>query len=148
MDKEISIHAPSRERQRLGTGGVEDIIHFNPRSLAGATPWSGTRTISLAISIHAPSRERLALLFIEHLKCLYFNPRSLAGATAEGRDLKCLEAFQSTLPRGSDATQERPQHMPGISIHAPSRERHLQAYWLKIMTDISIHAPSRERLDG
>ena len=75
----ISIHAPSRERpvltsikrrskkfqSTLPRGSDEggcipgwDSIHFNPRSLAGATIYSSNKLHAPHISIHAPSRER------------------------------------------------------------------------------------------
>ena len=58
--------------------------YFNPRSLAGATCSVTSSTgFSTKISIHAPSRERLEVLGVE-------NPALL---------------FQSTLPRGSDASR-------------------------------------------
>ena len=100
--KQISIHAPSRERQ---------IRWF----------WFSRAS---CISIHAPSRERQSFLSRTFFTFLfqstlprgsdrvmpqlwlprtYFNPRSLAGATQS--NLACL------------------QHL-NISIHAPSRERH------------------------
>ena len=57
---EISIHAPSRERQSAMTIGCQRQSDFNPRSLAGATcqDGAGRRT------------------------AVHFNPRSLAGATS------------------------------------------------------------------
>ena len=76
----ISIHAPSRERRSGGCarrgqrtfqstlprGSDQEayeqnilILHFNPRSLAGATLDSLYLDLSTKISIHAPSRERL-----------------------------------------------------------------------------------------
>ena len=77
-----------------------------------------------------------------------------------------LPAFQSTLPRGSDAALTRQANVEIISIHAPSRERlgHINNKMLissfqstlprgsdkavnnaQIKALISIHAPSRER---
>ena len=77
----ISIHAPSRERlmakriygdeaalfqSTLPRGSDErleelraDGMHFNPRSLAGATGYRPPEPLPNTISIHAPSRERL-----------------------------------------------------------------------------------------
>ena len=41
----------------------------------------------------------------------------------------CLgRKFQSTLPHGSDADDVVEQHKAPISIHAPSRERHLKLF--------------------
>ena len=81
------------------------------------------------------------------LMSLNFNPRSLAGATERGPEVVSAATFQSTLPRGSDlqrccADARRknfnPRSLAGatnyqldiyrqnlISIHAPSRERHI-----------------------
>ena len=99
----ISIHAPLRERQTL-TGGLLILkLHFNPRSLAGATtpviecdPATGisihaplrerrlaatVKRACVSISIHAPLRERPNWLSAIYSKIANFNPRSLAGAT-------------------------------------------------------------------
>ena len=54
----ISIHAPSRERQKSAYH-VRRLHDFNPRSLAGATNSAFYEGVTLRISIHAPSRERL-----------------------------------------------------------------------------------------
>ena len=103
--KNISIHAPSRERRASALSA-----NYN-----------------LGISIHAPSRERrrydCRLPFGSSfqstlprgsdlrsgvdgwLTIIYFNPRSLAGATLIGsKYFLSLFIFQSTLPRGSDAS--------------------------------------------
>ena len=77
---DISIHAPSRERQhykRIATAAR----YFNPRSLAGATLLLLPVLLRHYISIHAPSRERLR---------------------ADARHFLVI-VFQSTLPRGSDS---------------------------------------------
>ena len=141
----ISIHAPSRERQRWYLTCYSG-WNFNPRSLAGATDISKAIERYGAISIHAPSRER---------------PSTASLSCSTG-------IFQSTLPRGSDLIATRA--FPGgisISIHAPSRERHFhvnsRGYCCKFQSTlprgsdsrvrrglvlflfISIHAPSRER---
>ena len=58
----------------------------------------------------------------------------------------CLIIFQSTLPRGSDFDCFPFVDFLLISIHAPSRERHVARQFLYGNLDISIHAPSRERL--
>ena len=186
--KNISIHAPSRERP----------------------PAIEPKTSPRIISIHAPSRERHRRSDLKS-KPKNFNPRSLAGATSlhifvtiadefqstlpRGSDRQLLISntdfvlFQSTLPRGSDSLRNNihvntinfnPRSLAGatknecftyfsigISIHAPSRERHWliwnewfrdefqstlprgsdnrQAQVAEKMSDISIHAPSRER---
>ena len=58
MDKVlISIHAPLRERRKSCSRRF-CIRHFNPRSLAGATPQAFNRAFAKCISIHAPLRER------------------------------------------------------------------------------------------
>ena len=102
---QISIHAPSRERLLACLKITTSALYFNPRSLAGATPYwltatrcrsnfnprslagathaAGGAAAGLQISIHAPSRERPT-----HNpdsgrgRHAHFNPRSLAGATA------------------------------------------------------------------
>ena len=118
----ISIHAPSRERPARARHSAF-ARHFNPRSLAGATPtrrwfpqrWSEFQStlprgsdqtrrlgsVDKCISIHAPSRER------QHQQ--YSTEDALA--------------FQSTLPRGSDYRGVPYMAPVIISIHAPSRER-------------------------
>ena len=55
---------------------------------------------------------------------MYFNPRSLTGATRAAVFIDIRKA---------------------ISIHAPSRERHLPLSLYQNIHRISIHAPSRER---
>ena len=59
--------------------------------------------------------------------------------------LRKLAKFQSTLPRGSDATVAAWRAAELISIHAPSRERLDTTYVCMEYKKISIHAPSRER---
>ena len=102
--------------------------------------------ISTHISIHAPSRERPTSPQ-RSITSADFNPRSLAGATCISVSLMIKRVFQSTLPRGSDtnsgvipsasyifqSTLPRGSDQPHrnapsrrqISIHAPSRERHV-----------------------
>ena len=78
----ISIHAPSRER--LSRRLRSDVSrHFNPRSLAGATQANIRRSV------------------FDN-----FNPRSLAGAILSSVLLQLMELFQSTLPRGSEASKQ------------------------------------------
>ena len=143
-------------------------LYFNPRSLTGATLSCGELKPLVGISIHAPSRERQISLL----------------STA------CSPRFQSTLPHGSDlvavgidqtADNFNPRSLTGatsvrlmlgilaaISIHAPSRERHITLFSKGLISEyfnprsltgatsfnkikefilwlISIHAPSRER---
>ena len=103
LEEVISIHAPLRERRIAALSTVRplpfqstlpygsDIIsrqsrstinNFNPRSLTGATTTHPAFQCRYTISIHAPSRERLPL---------------------DGALFK-LQAFQSTLPHGSDTS--------------------------------------------
>ena len=120
----ISIHAPSRERpETLFT--CPPYLHFNPRSLAGATGRGLPTCPSGLISIHAPSRERRFLLAVV-CSSWYFNPRSLAGATRTNISSTASLRFQSTLPRGSDCPSGSLSTDRKISIHAPSRERQHQ----------------------
>ena len=99
--REISIHAPLRERLRA-TLQSAFYQNFNPPSLAGATVAAAPIATQRAISIHAPLRERPK----SHNKInddFYFNPRSLTGATASFLTrLSWRVLFQSTLPHGSD----------------------------------------------
>ena len=77
--------------------------HFNPRSLTGATFDIHVFSTQISISIHAPSRER---------RCCSIS-------------IGIPHIFQSTLPRGSDATSSAHCAATSISIHAPSRERRI-----------------------
>ena len=101
-NKEISIHAPSRERPQ-GFSPSAGRIDFNPRSLTGATTVGSGGAGGSGISIHAPSRERR---FATKLSSISLR-------------------FQSTLPHGSDSKISFRQEnvTQKISIHAPSRER-------------------------
>ena len=77
-------------------------MHFNPRSLAGATFFLPSQLLPCGISIHAPLRERPAAWTMQR---------------------ECLR-FQSTLPCGSDWLHEQTVEADStISIHAPLRER-------------------------
>ena len=100
---QISIHAPTRERQsHPDSNGLFQII-----------------------SIHAPTRERQGKFVL-----LYrFNYISIHAPTRErpGRLVQThnLAKFQSTPPHGSDAIrQQMAKIQDAISIHAPTRERH------------------------
>ena len=79
---DISIHAPLRERLSRGFPN-STLVHFNPRSLTGATSKSDRFWLNSDISIHAPLRERLFGTVFQD----YNRP------------------FQSTLPYGSDLSQ-------------------------------------------
>ena len=100
--RRISIHAPSRERQKY---------------------WKYSKDYYI-ISIHAPSRERRKAKARANCDFCHFNPRSLAGATAMAIHFVRQSRFQSTLPRGSDQLVYVCVRQNRISIHAPSRERH------------------------
>ena len=54
----ISILAPSRERRYHNSPLLLLLLHFNPRSLTGATETTVDDLIDIIISILAPSRER------------------------------------------------------------------------------------------
>ena len=143
---DISIHAPSRERLRLTTGlfGVSTFQSTLPR---GSDPRCHHLPGPNHISIHAPSRQR------HDFNKLIGNANgiSIHAPSRERRyfDIShnVVKPFQSTLPRGSDlaiicldlrrwnfnprslagATQMAVFFLPIfiISIHAPSRERHI-----------------------
>ena len=97
----ISIHAPSRERLRFAGRGIE-WLHFNPRSLAGATLKFLIIILNFLFQSTLPRGSDSNLCLHSMTRC-NFNPRSLAGATG-GYNLfrSPLLEFQSTLPRGSD----------------------------------------------
>ena len=120
----ISIHAPSRERPPTLQHCNAD-LHFNPRSLAGATADGNsprTRTLKFqstlphgsdnigvkfrnngSISIHAPSRERqIEVMSIRQLSI--FQSSLPRGSDSPNSTALCSDqAFQSSLPRGSDS---------------------------------------------
>ena len=96
----ISIHAPSRERQKR-LKRFSAVVQFQSTLPRG----SDLQTLAPSGSIK------------------YFNPRSLAGATLSGWQLMQAFLFQSTLPRGSDRWSADELATAAISIHAPSRER-------------------------
>ena len=163
--RNISIHAPSRERQHIGIARLSTPLFQSPlpRGSDRATPCLLLATMQFQstlprgsdnmpcferwrepISIHAPLRERL-LGCSSKTTFSDFNPRSLAGATISN------DVFRYGID---------------ISIHAPSRERQsfyprrcsslkfqstlprgsdLAMVLFSISTSISIHAPSRER---
>ena len=132
---------------RGGDAGLASLAtlaaNFNPRPLAGATQvWQVWQPWQL-ISIHAPSRGRHQVGSIFSF-FFNFNPRPLAGATTCSLRLLLRAIFQSTPPRGGDATGEVSSRQMKISIHAPSRGR-LRRQVDTMVDDISIHAPSRGR---
>ena len=95
--------------------------HFNPRSHKGATGYRLQNIRRKNISIHAPTRERL--------------PSNLWADVNQ--------AFQSTLPQGSDHIFVLSVLPFSISIHAPTRERLLATSDKTGKKTISIHAPTR-----
>ena len=123
-------------------------------------------SFNLLISIHAPSRERRYSPAPIASSC-NFNPRSLAGATNPGRRIYDRRLhFNPRSLAGATKIISAIGRPRGISIHAPSRERHSCAYVaryimkfqstlprgsdtitavLTVFALISIHAPSRER---
>ena len=120
----ISIHAPLRERHLLFLAVCNSkkfqstlpcgsdckvychrsfLVHFNPRSLAGATVGRSLHTTVLLFQSTLPCGSDVSVLPKPWASFFYFNPRSLAGATHSC----CFDSYP--LP---------------ISIHAPLRERH------------------------
>ena len=101
-----------------------DNVNFNPRSLAGAT----------------------VLVRYWGARLQDFNPRSLAGATACDRIGVLLNRnFNPRSLAGATACDTDVLAWKSISIHAPSRERHVAPAQFNDIIGISIHAPSRER---
>ena len=97
----ISIHAPLRERRQY-VPRLENHANFNPRSLTGATAYSSWPSCtshnfnprSLTGATWAPPPLNVS--------GKDFNPRSLTGATLLRTACSPRNAFQSTLPYGSD----------------------------------------------
>ena len=119
----ISIHAPSRERQRpvskytLLTGFQSSLPHgsdtlsvtselacpnFNPRSLTGATVGHVNAESYTGISIHAPLRERRVLKIVPLLVSSISIHAPLRERLFSAMPLGINPKFQSTLPYGSD----------------------------------------------
>ena len=119
----ISIHAPLRERLTGSVGDLPELqfqstlpcgsdsifhsrrqahLHFNPRSLAGATSVCPSRLSPFVISIHAPLRERQHDVFQEFKEAMI----SIHAPLRERR----IWAEEAT-------------ELTEISIHAPLRER-------------------------
>ena len=114
----------------MPSGLANGSLHFNPRSLTGATVVRPVLLTACVISIHAPLRERQNRLDLSLTGRSNFNPRSLTGATAAAsrliymwtisihaplreRPQKVLQLFrhrrfQSTLPYGSDINSASP----------------------------------------
>ena len=169
-NRQISIHAPSRERRAAATYLGQFIFGFQSTLPHGSdTGYNLFRSptiefqstlphgsdmlrrceaiVPAGISIHAPSRERQILFYQSQIIIIDFNPRSLTGATTRPMiGLYVVFIFQSTLPHGSDMwCMDAKKNAFYISIHAPSRERHAKAAIIDTKMLISIHAPSRER---
>ena len=103
------------------------LLHFNPRSLAGATTY------------------RRSIIFASE----HFNPRSLAGATAYHQKPWPEDTISIHAPSRERRTAANKSACNcAISIHAPSRERHITLGVGVLPNIISIHAPSRERPIG
>ena len=79
------------------------------------------------ISIHAPSRERRACRQISAAS-RYFNPRSLAGATVPPRAALSYQRYFNprSLAGATPIVATSLASCKPISIHAPSRERHIK----------------------
>ena len=143
---DISIHAPSRERQQAVSAGLLYGPYFNPRSLTGATL---RHLLLYLLYCHFNPRSLTGATKSAHLLRLrqrYFNPRSLTGATLR----KMLQAVTFDISIHAPSRERRRVRCHNfyvyiISIHAPSRERHKQTSSNNKLFEISIHAPSRER---
>ena len=144
-NRQISIHAPSRERQRHRVM-VRMHDNFNPRSLTGATynqithvkVWTFQSTLP-----HGSDYIFCPLTFSVE----YFNPRSLTGATFAFMSIRNSPSyFNPRSLTGATGTYNFQPTVSGISIHAPSRERPFSQSGQGQNASISIHAPSRERL--
>ncbi len=96
----ISIHAPSRERLLISIM-TDMALHFNPRSLTGATEDLLHQYPHLQFQSTLPhGSDRYKN---KRWRCYCnFNPRSLTGATKLMTGLYAAFIFQSTLPHGSD----------------------------------------------
>ena len=143
------------------------LLHFNPRSLAGATLYAiVTRALS-GISIHAPLRERQCRTSGKSGTYIFQSTLPCGSDLGPDGHVPQDQLFQSTLPCGSDQRQWydnrhacyfNPRSLAGatssnippfttslISIHAPLRERPLLENVQTTNAPISIHAPLRER---
>ena len=98
--------------------------HFNPRPLAGATPWKPLPTWKFSNFNPRPLAGATGTHFLDGLGFRHFNPRPLAGAT---RQPVCFHGCQR------------------ISIHAPLRGRLNTTPAVLMGWTISIHAPLRGR---
>ena len=146
-------------------GGL--FLHFNPRSLTGATLKVRRLKMSVIISIHAPSRERHISLLNKLMKLSYFNPRSLTGATGQGDKVIILHKYfnprsltGATITGASQSTISNnfnPRSLTGATL-LPFRQIIILVFQStlphgsdgnkntsRVGILISIHAPSRER---
>ena len=144
--KNISIHAPSRERPDLPDQyPFNQVISIHAPSRERHNPANLLPFIQ-DISIHAPSRERPKIKRI-CWKQNYFNPRSLAGATTcTAWAIVVFVYFNPRSLAGATACffcknlgqlHFNPRSLAGATVNTVSRF---------IVIVISIHAPSRERL--
>ncbi len=122
--KNISIHAPLRERRTAVSACACRVNYFNPRSLTGATAISKRRLMVLFISIHAPLRERRCAKKSTAFPLRHFNPRSLTGATlCNYRPAYQRRYFNPRSLTGATVLAKVIIDKVFISIHAPLRER-------------------------
>ena len=118
----ISIHAPSRERQRLYFDSPLQPL-FQSTLPRGSDLKLQLTALTPLFQSTLPRGSDMTDPKVSN-KDKHFNPRSLAGATGVStRFLRPITLFQSTLPRGSDPVVEALNTALNISIHAPSRER-------------------------
>ena len=118
---------------------------FNPRPLAGATPWTSWLFTFCLISIHAPLRGRhyrsrgpadhpdfnprplagaTCIFWTSQAGLLDFNPRPLAGATPFGDNVvQLVHDFNPRPLAGATNGLQVVVDFQGISIHAPLRGR-------------------------
>ena len=143
----ISIHAPSRERHTSFNCITFDVSNFNPRSLTGATALWMLKISLMAFQSTLPhGSDNTALK--PTLSIIDFNPRSLTGATfPHDKQAPKQNYFNPRSLTGATCRFSQYHRFTGISIHAPSRERHTGHGVTLYYSGISIHAPSRERLE-
>ena len=103
-DANISIHAPSRERPDVQLPSL-DAMTISIHAPSRERPGDGYSALKFgSISIHAPSRERP----IYHFHRKYSFAISIHAPSRERLKIfepwDCVITFQSTLPRGSDAS--------------------------------------------
>ena len=102
----ISIHAPSRERRKCSLWLARRYRLFQSTLPRGSDVFYHQALTVLTISIHAPSRERrfgfaLAVTFLN----LFQSTLPRGSDQAQYQLAMAALQFQSTLPRGSDLTK-------------------------------------------